>query len=215
MDMQLHPVFYLENPVLFHCFSVEPNMRTVKLIIFGLSLVPLARLQGEPREGQRINVVERTTSVIDLGTGSGAITLDFRGTCLLLEARGEATVERKGDHIEVHGEFDSLQDATRFGPEYVTFVMWGISPEGRPTNLGEVIPNGTKSRFNVTSELYALGLIVTAEPYFAVSQPNDRVVIESVVKPDMLGTIAKLEAKYELLPRGIYTVNAPAPLKAI
>jgi len=189
-------------------------MKTLKLIILSLSLVPFARLQGEPRAGQRVNVVERTTSVIDLGTASGAITLDFRGTCLSPEARGEATVERKGDHIEVDGEFDSLQDATRFGPEYLTFVIWGISPEGRPANLGEVIPNGTKSRFSVTSELHTLGFIVTAEPYFAVSQPNDRVVIESVVQPDTPGKIEKIEAKYELLPRGTYTLNTPTP-KAI
>jgi hypothetical protein len=215
MDLELHQNFYLVNSVLFYCFSGKPNMKTLKLVILSLSLVPFARLQGEPRAGQRVNVVERTTSVIDLGTASGAVTLDFRGTCLLLEARGVATVERKGDHIEVDGEFDNVQDATRFGPEYLTFVIWGISPEGRSTNLGEVIPNGTKSRFNVTSELHALGLIVTAEPYFAVSQPSDRVVIESVVQPDTLGQIERTEAKYELLPRGTYTLNAPTPPKAI
>jgi hypothetical protein len=187
-------------------------MKGLKLIFLSLSLVAAARLQGQQRPEERMTLVERTTNVIDFGYETGAITLDFEGTCLLPEAHGEATVVRKRDHIEIDGEFDNLQDATRFGPEYLTFVMWGISPEGRPTNLGEVIPNGTKTRLNVTSELHAFGLIVTAEPYFAVSQPNDKVVLESVVKPDTLG---KIETKYELLPRGIYTLNAPARLKAI
>jgi hypothetical protein len=192
-------------------------MKGPNVIFLSLSLVAAARLQGQQRPEERVTLVERTTNVIDFGYGyqTGAIRLDLEGTCLSPEAHGEATVERKRDHIEIDGEFDNLQDATRFGPEYLTFVMWGISPEGRPTNLGEVIPNGTKTRFNVTSELHALGLIVTAEPYFAVSQPNDKVVVESVVKPDTLPKIEKIETKYGLLPRGTYTLNAPTPLKAI
>src|SRR5262249_39777984 len=190
-------------------------MKGLKVILLSLSLVAAARLQGQQRPEDHVTLVERMTNVIDFGYQIGTIRLDFEGTCLFPEAHGEATVERKRDHIEIDGEFDNLQDATRFGPEYLTFVMWGISPEGRPTNLGEVIPNGTKTRFNVTSELRAFGLIVTAEPYFAVSQPNDRVVIESTVKPDTPRTIEKIEARYELLPRGIYRLNAPARLKAI
>ncbi|HMF01110.1 MAG TPA: hypothetical protein VKK06_14575, partial [Terriglobia bacterium] len=147
-------------------------MKGLKVILLSLSLVAAARLQGQQRPEDQVSLVERTTNVIDFGDQTGAIRLDLEGTCLLPEAHGEATVERKRDHIEIDGEFDNLQDATSFGPEYLTFVIWGISPEGRPTNLGEVIPNGTKARFNVTSELHAFGLIVTAEPYFAVSQPN-------------------------------------------
>ncbi len=190
-------------------------MKGLKVILLSLSLVAAARLQGQQRSEDQVTLVERTTNVIDFGYQTGEIRLDLEGTCLFPEAHGEATVERKRDHIEIDGEFDNLQDATRFGPEYLTFVIWGISPEGRPTNLGEVIPNGTKTRFNVTSELHAFGLIVTAEPYFAVSQPNDKVVIESVVKPDALAKIEKIETKYDLLPRGTYTLNAPTPLKAI
>jgi len=190
-------------------------MKGLKVILLSLSLVAAARSQGQQRPEDQVSLVERTTNVIDFVDQTGAIRLDLEGTCLFPEAHGEATVERKRDHIEIDGEFDNLQDATRFGPEYLTFVMWGISPEGRTTNLGEVVPNGTKTRFNVTSELHAFGLIVTAEPYFAVSQPNDKVVIESVVKPDTLGKIGKIETKYDLLPRGTYTLNAPTPLKAI
>jgi len=190
-------------------------MKALMLILLSLCLVTVAKLQGQQRAKERVNLVERTTNVIDFGDQTGVITLDFQGTCLLPEAHGEATVERKRDHLEIDGEFENLQDATRFGPEYLTFVMWGIGPEGRPTNLGEVMPHGVKSRFNATSELHALGFIVTAEPYFAVSQPNDKVVIESVVKPNTLGKIKRTEAKYELLPRGIYMSNAPARLKAI
>src|SRR5207244_8637170 len=117
---------------------------------------------------------------------------------------------------ETEVEFDDLQPATRFGPEYLTYVMWAITPEGRPTNLGEVILNGTKSRLNVTTELQAFGLIVTAEPYFAVSQPSDVVVMENFARKDTVGKIEEIDAKYELLQRGQYTVNVPpADLKPI
>src|SRR5262249_17936676 len=180
-----------------------------------LSFFAVTRLQGEQRAEEGMNLVERTTNVIDFAHEAGAVMLDFKGTCLLPEARGEARIERKRDHIEIDGEFENFQDATRFCPEYLTFVIWGISPEGSPTNLGEVIPDRTKTRFNVTSELHAVALILTAEPYFAVSQPNDRVVMESTVNPATQQKIGKTEAKYRLLPRGSYTATAPTRLKAI
>src|SRR5262245_24629313 len=93
--------------------------------------------------------------------------------------------------------------------------MWAITPEGRATNLGEVILNGTKSKLNVTTELQAFGLIVTAEPYFAVSQPSDVVVMENFVRSDTRGDMEQINAKYELLQRGLYSTNTtPANLEA-
>ena len=163
-----------------------------------------------------INVVERTTKAINYRVRSGATKVDFRGTPLLPEARGEAKVESKQGYIEIEVEFDDLQAATRFGPEFLTYVMWAISPEGRATNLGEVILNGTKSKLDVTSELQAFGLIVTAEPHFAVTQPSDVVVMENFVRKDTVGKIEEVDAKFELLQRGQYTVNVPpAELKPI
>ncbi len=156
-----------------------------------------------------VNVVERTTKAINYRHRSGATAVDFRGTPLLPSARGEAKVESKQGYIEIEVEFDDLQSATRFGPEYLTYVMWAITPEGRPTNLGEVILNGTKSKLNVTTELQAFGLIVTAEPYFAVSQPSDVVVMENFVRKDTVGKVEEISARYELLQRGEYIVKAP------
>jgi len=157
-----------------------------------------------------VNVVERTTKAINYRHRSGATTIDFKGTSLLPKARGEAKVESKQGYIEIEVEFDDLQSARRHGAEYLTYVLWAITPEGRGTNLGEVILNGTKSKLNVTTELQAFGLIVTAEPYFAVSQPSDVVVMENSVRYDTLGKVEEIAAKYELVQRGQYTVNAPA-----
>ena len=104
-----------------------------------------------------INVVDRTTKAINYQHRNGATTIDFRGTPLMPAARGEAKVESKQGYMEVEVEFDNLQSATRFGPEFLTYVMWAITPEGRATNMGEVILNGTKSKLNVTTELQAFG----------------------------------------------------------
>jgi outer membrane protein OmpA-like peptidoglycan-associated protein len=163
-----------------------------------------------------INVVERSTKAINYRHRGGATKVDFRGTPLLPESRGEAKVESKQGYIEIEVEFDELQPATRFGPEYLTYVMWAISPEGRATNIGEVILNGTESKLNVTTDLQAFGLIVTAEPYFSVTQPSDVVVMENFVRTDTQGAVEQIDAKFELLKRGQYTVNVPpAELKPI
>ena len=163
-----------------------------------------------------INVVDRTTKAINYQHRNGSTTIDFQGTPLMPAARGEAKVESKQGYMEVEVEFDNLQSATRFGPEFLTYVMWAITPEGRATNMGEVILNGTKSKLDVTTELQAFGLIVTAEPYFAVSQPSDAVVMENFVRKDTVGKVEEIDAKYELLQRGQYTVNVlPADLKPI
>ena len=177
--------------------------------------VPAAQ-EDSPIFKLTVNVVERTTKAINYRHRSGATMVDFRGTPLLPKARGEAKVESKQGYIEIEVEFDDLQSATRFGPEYLTYVMWAITPEGRATNLGEVILNGTKSKLNVTTELQAFGLIVTAEPYFAVAQPSDVVVMENFARKDTLGKVEEISARYELLQRGEYVVNAPpAELKPI
>jgi hypothetical protein len=152
--------------------------------------------------------VERATKAIKYGKRTGLTNVDVRGTALLSEARGEAKVTRKQGHTEIQAEFGSLQDATRFGPEYLTYVLWAITPEGRVTNLGEVGPNVRNSVLRMTIEPDVFGLIVTAEPYFAVCQPSDVVVMENVSGMDT-PEIDEVDAKYQLLPRGTYTTNVP------
>ena len=165
---------------------------------------------GRPALTISVNVVERTAKAINYRHRGGATTIDFKGTQKMPAARGEAKVESKQGYIEIEVEFDNLRSATQFGPEYLTYVMWAITPEGRATNLGEVILNGTKSKLNVTTELQAFGLVVTAEPYFAVSQPSDVVVMENAVRWDTLGQVEQITTRYELLQQGQYTLDAPA-----
>jgi outer membrane protein OmpA-like peptidoglycan-associated protein len=155
----------------------------------------------------RVTVVERTTKAINYRHRSGSTPIDFRGTSLMPDARGEAIVNSKQGRIEIDARMEHLSPATQYGPEYLTYVLWAVTPEGRPKNLGEVLLNGNNSKLDVTTDLQTFGLIVTAEPYFAVTQPSDVVVMENFVRSDTQGTYEDIDAKYELLQRGQYVLN--------
>ena len=161
-----------------------------------------------------VTSVSRTAKAINYQHRNGATTIDFAGTSLMPKARGEAKVEGKQGYIEIEVEFDALQPAVRNGAEYLTYVLWAITPEGRTANLGEVLLNGTKSKLNVTTELQVFGLVVTAEPYFSVTRPSDLVVMENVVRADTKGRVEEIDAKYELLEKGQYArLTNPLELK--
>jgi len=151
----------------------------------------------------RLTLTERTVKAINY-QHRGSTRIDFGGTELLPNARGEAKVESKPGNIAIEAQFDGLQPATQNGAEYLTYVLWAVTPEGRTANLGEVLLDGTKSKLHVTTELQVFGLVVTAEPYYAVTQPSDLIVMENVVRADTKGQIQEIDAKYELLQRGQY-----------
>src|SRR6202140_4679804 len=164
----------------------------------------------------RVTVVARTMKAINYNHRSGATHIGFHGTALMPEARGEARVESKQGVIKIDAQMQKLQPATKFGAEYLTYVMWAITPEGRATNVGEVLLNGDKTHMDTTTELYSFGLIVTSAPYFAFTQPSDVVVMENFVTKETTGTIEELDAKYELLQRGQYVLNVnPADIKPL
>jgi outer membrane protein OmpA-like peptidoglycan-associated protein len=158
----------------------------------------------------RMTVVGRTTPAINYRPRKGATKIDFVGTALLPNAVGTAEVEGKKGYIAIDARFDKLEPATRFGQEYLTYVLWAITPEGRATNLGEVQVDDKDARIQVTTELQSFGLILTAEPYFAVTQPSDVVVMENSVRAGTVGTTEIIQAKYELLNRGSYLMRQDA-----
>jgi outer membrane protein OmpA-like peptidoglycan-associated protein len=169
----------------------------------------------------RVTLVGRTTPAINYRPRSGNTKIDFVGSVLMPQARGDATVKGEKGVIEIDANFEKLQPATRFGPEYLTYVMWAVTPEGRANNLGELQVDGDDGELRATTELQAFGLIVTAEPYFAVTQPSDVVVIENIVRKEgafrdaTIGRAEPIEAKYQVLQRGSYLMNQdPSRLRA-
>jgi outer membrane protein OmpA-like peptidoglycan-associated protein len=140
--------------------------------------------------------------------------IGFQGSPLMPLGKGEADVESKNGRIAIDAEFKNLEPASKFGPEYLTYVLWGITPEGKANNLGEVLLSGDKSKLKVTTTLQTFGLIVTAEPYYAVSQPSDVVVLENSVVPGTSGTLQQVNVNYRLFKRGVYSYNVEAATKS-
>src|ERR1700683_804171 len=172
----------------------------------------------------RVVVTSRSARAINYEHRSGSSKVDFAGTDLMPGANGEAHVNSKRGSISIDAYFGSLQRPTTFGNEYLTYVLWAISPEGRAVNLGEVlVGDNDRSKLHVTTDLQAFALIVTAEPYYAVRQPSNAVVLENVIREDTKGTSEAVNAKYELLERGGYlptgykfdpvVLNAKLPLE--
>jgi len=156
----------------------------------------------------RVTVVEHSLQAVNYQYRSGPTEIDFRGTVLLGKAKGHATVESHRGRTEIDAKLQGLTSPQQFGKEYLTYVLWAISPEGAAHNLGEVVSNGAdNASLRVTTELQAFGLLVTAEPYATVRQPSDVVVLENQVRPETIGKMEPIIAKAELLPRGHYLLD--------
>src|SRR5215475_8036366 len=148
--------------------------------------------------------VHRTTKAVNYRLRNDAVKIDFHGTELMQNAFGEAKVTGKKSSVEVDAKFDGLDDPTKFGLEYLSLVLWAISPEGRAVNLGELVVDHNSSHVKAITDMQTFGMIVTAEPYFAVNQPGNMVVMENI-PPANVGRMENIEAKYELLGRGTYS----------
>lgn len=155
--------------------------------------------------GSAANNVFRTTKAVNYRHAGGATKIDFQGTELMQGAVGEAKVESKSNRMEIDAKFSGLEDATKFGLEYLTYVLWAVSPEGRAVNLGEVALKNGSGQVKAITDMQTFGMIVTAEPYFAVTQPGNMVVLENVLGPTTQGKVENIDAQYELLGRGIYS----------
>src|SRR5438309_3627701 len=107
----------------------------------------------------RVNVVSRTTKAVNYRHRGGSTTVDMKGTDLMPQATGKAKVESKAGRLQVNVDLSRLGPASKFGPQYLTYVLWAITPEGRAQNLGEMAPNSDgKSSIEVTTDLQAFGL---------------------------------------------------------
>lgn len=151
----------------------------------------------------KIQVIGRDIPAINYFHRSGKTEIGFSGTTLLPEGKGSATVESRRGRTVIDAKFKGLKPANAFGVEYLTYVLWAITPEGRPVNLGEILPDGAENEINVTTDLQSFGLIITAEPYFAMTMPSDLVIMQNyVLKDKTQGIIEPINAHVSLLSRG-------------
>src|SRR6266705_3548023 len=192
-----------------HVFAskgVDVNIRSAFLAVTGiLGILAVPALGQAPQSASPPLTVSRTTKAVNYRRAGGSTKIDFQGTELMQQAVGEAKVQNKGSRTEIEAKFAGLDEATKFGLEYLTYVLWAVSPGGRAVNLGEVVLKNGSGEVKAISDMQTFGMIVTAEPYFAVTQPGNTVVLENVFGPATLGKVENIDASYELLGRGIYS----------
>ncbi|HZZ16987.1 MAG TPA: OmpA family protein, partial [Candidatus Sulfotelmatobacter sp.] len=159
----------------------------------------------------RVNVFARTTKAVNYRHRGGSTTVDFKGTDLMPEVGGHAKVDGKAGRLAISVELNHMRPAASFGGQFLTYVLWAITPEGRAVNLGEVLPgdNG-KDKIDVTTDLQAFGMIVTAEPYYAVTHPSNKVVAENILRQETKGFEEPIDAKFDVLEGKQYTIDVPA-----
>ena len=181
------------------------------LLILSACLVSLSQAKAHSSTSvpiYRITVVARTIPAISYQTLRGSTEIGFAGTSLMPDAQGKAAVTSLRSATRIQAQFRALEAPDRFGPEYLTYVLWAITPDGRPVNVAEVAPHNGNARMVVTVNFQAFGLVITAEPYFAVTQPSNVVVMQNYVTDKTKGKVEEVNAKYELLKRGQYVANA-------
>ena len=195
------PVIALLSGLCFVAAAQVPNPTTV---------APGARTGEVVAQGPNgtyiyhVKVVERQLDAVNYFNRSGSTHVGFEGTNLMPGARGEAKVNAVTGKTEISVHFEGLTPANGFGSEYLTYVLWAISADGRPQNLGELELAGNKASLDVTTSFQAFGMIVTAEPYYSVSQPSDVVVLQNVFTDKTNGVLQQVNVHYQLLPRGLY-----------
>ena len=159
----------------------------------------------------RVHVSARTTKAVNYRNRGGSTEVNFKGTDLMPDVEGHAKVEGKNGRLAIDLELKHLSPANRFGGQYLTYVLWAITPEGRAVNLGEILPgeNG-QEKIDVTTDLQAFGMIITAEPYYAVTHPSNKVVAENIIRRGTKGFEEPIDAKFDVLEGGQYTIDVPA-----
>lgn len=159
----------------------------------------------------RVQVVGRSAKAVNYRHRGGSTTVDLKGTELMPEASGKAKVNGKEGRLEIDASISRMSPATKFGGQFLTYVLWAVTPEGRSVNLGEVVLNSDgKCSIDVTTDLQAFGLVITAEPYFAVTRPSEKVVVENILRQETKGFEQPIDARFDMLEGEQYTIDVPA-----
>jgi outer membrane protein OmpA-like peptidoglycan-associated protein len=185
------------------------------LVLFTVACIAQETTPAEQKNDEipvfRVHVVGRTTKAVNYRHRGGSTTVDLKGTDLMPEASGKAKVNGKEGRLEIDASISRMSPATKFGGQFLTYVLWAVTPEGRSVNLGEVVLNNDgKCSIDVTTDLQAFGLVITAEPYFAVTRPSDKIVVENILRQETKGFEQPIDARFDMLEGEQYTIDVPA-----
>jgi len=151
-------------------------------------------------------LISKSTTAIGFTVGGGSTKVDLKGSELMPQANGEAKVQAKAKagltNIDV--TVKALTPPSKLGAEYLTFVLWTVTPEGHTGNAGEILINKDGvGKLSATTPAQTFSIIVTAEPYFAVRVPSEMVILETGTRKNTKGKLFPV-SEYKLMKRGQY-----------
>ena len=163
-----------------------------------------AELVAQSPQVPASDLTPRSIKAVVYQVGGGDTKVDLESTPLGAGARGEAKVEARPTVTMVEAVIKDLPPSTKVGTEFLAYVLWAVSPEGRTDNLGEVRPkpNG-QATLKATTPLQTFSLVVTAEPYPVVRIPSEMLVLENQVRKNTKGRLMVVE-NYQLMRRNQY-----------
>ena len=179
--------------------------RTLPFVLTAISLtVSFAYAQTQQPEVPAADVIKKSIKAVGYPIGGGATKVVFVGTSFAPQAQGEAKVEAKKGPTSIEVKLSGMPQPTSIGAEFLTYVLWAITPDGRTNNMGEVLVDKTgEGRLNASTQLQTFALIITAEPYYAVRLPSEVVVLENDTKKNTKGKIYP-DNDYQLMVRSQY-----------
>jgi outer membrane protein OmpA-like peptidoglycan-associated protein len=181
---------------------MQRNFATTLLLFFLLLWTPVSSAQSD-HGTPPADITQKTINAIGYPVGQGT-KVDLKGAELMPQGNGEAKVEAKVGATTIEAEIKNMASPSTLGAEFLTFVLWVVSPEGRTSNLGEIpIDKNGEGKLKATTPFQTFSLFVTAEPYFAVRQPSELVVLQNELKKGTKGKIFPVK-DYPLLKRNQY-----------
>ena len=159
-----------------------------------------------PQNVPASSLISKSTTAIGFIVGGGSTKVDLKGTELMPQANGEAKVQAKAKAgiTNIQVTVEGLTPPSKLGAEYLTYVLWAVTPEGRTGNSGEIFINKDgEGKLSATTPAQTFSMIVTAEPYFAVRVPSEMVVLETETRKDTKGERVPV-TEYKLMKRDQY-----------
>ena len=175
-----------------------------KVLLLMVLFISTCAVAGQvQQEVPASDTVKKTVTAIGYPAGK-SIEVDLTGTGLIATGSGQAKVKAGTGATGVETEFQNMAQATTLRTEFLTYVLWAVSPDGRSNNLGEIIINRDgKGKLSTTTAFQTFSLFVTAEPYFAVRFPSEMVVLQNELKKKTKARIFPVN-DYPLMRRSEY-----------
>jgi outer membrane protein OmpA-like peptidoglycan-associated protein len=171
------------------------------LLFTAVGIVAQSQTQGIPAA----SLTTGSSRAVSYIVGGGSVTIDMVGSNLASSASGELKVkiESKAGRTSLELKAKDLNPPSTFGAEFLTYVVWVVTPDGRTGNTGELLINKNgDGTLTATTPAQTFSVIVTAEPYFAVRIPSELVVLNSEPRDKTKRTVPIDD--YKLMRRAVY-----------